>query len=597
MTLFKLLTAGLHPLAQAPSLKQRAVAICLALSLLMPLYFGLISWHHATSSGPIIQDDVRLHIVWLQRLIDPALFPNDIIADYYSALQSVGFKAIYGLATTIGLAPLTVAQALPLILALITTIYLFWVSLRLLPIPLSGVLTTVIWNQNVWLKDDLISATPRAFIYPLFAAFLYYLLAGATVPWLIALVLQGLFYPQMMLVSAGLLTLRLVQWQGYPTLPKRLNDYRPWVLAISLTVAILLFFSHQVTAQIGPVISAEQMRTMPEFHVNGRRQYFGVSPLNFWFSGASGLRIPLFPPIIWLGTFFPLTILREGRKQKADARSRMSLASKLTSQNQVLAELLFSALGFFFLAHLLFPTLYLPSRYTFYSMRVLMAIATGLMLTLVLDGVRRWLQDRQHSRWQMGDRVKAMVGVGVAIAILTVPAIPSIFLPCQGWIMGETPQIYQFLSQTPKDTLIASLDPEASNIPAFSQRSVWVSGEFALPYHATFYELMLERMAALVKAQYSPEVAVLRSFIQTHGIDRWLVHQNFADPAYLMDQSWLVNSTIQPTVIDMAKHLDQGRHPALLTLIPFCTIVKENELILLDAHCLLEKAEVKSKKP
>ncbi|MEM9217235.1 MAG: hypothetical protein AAGD25_23190 [Cyanobacteria bacterium P01_F01_bin.150] len=581
MTLFSPLTASLRPLP-APSLRQQEVVFCLILSLLAPLYFGLISWHYVASAPvtqPIIQDDARLHISWLQRLMDPALFPNDIAADYYAATQSVGFKAIYGLAAAFGLEPLMVAQGLPVILALVTTIYLFWVSLRLLPIPLCGVLTTLILNQNIWLKDDLISATPRAFVYPLFAAFLYYLLERATLSWLIILVLQGLFYPQMMMVSAGILALRLVQWRGI--LPKRFAAYQEWpfaeamamLVALGLAVAMLLFFSHQVEAQLGPVISAEEMRQMPEFQVNGRRQYFGVSPLQFWFGGASGLRLPLFPPIILLGTLLPVAIIK-----------KFSLAPNLTAQTRILPELLLSALGLFLLAHLLFPKLYLPSRYTFYSLRFLMAIATGLMLTLVLDWSRRWLHQRQQ--WQWGDGVKVTVGVGVAIAILTVPAIPPLFLSCQGWIVGETPRIYQYLAQTPKDTLVASLDPDASNIPTFAQRSVWVSGEFALPYHADFYQTMLERMEVLVKAQYSTDMEEVRSFVQASGIDQWIVHQTFTDPDYLMEQSWLINSSIQSTVAAIAKQLHKGQEPALLSIIPSCTVLEDNRRLLLDAYCL-----------
>ena len=35
-------------------------------------------------------------------------------------------------------------------------------------------MATLMFNQNIWRKDDLVSATPRAFIYPLFLAFLFY---------------------------------------------------------------------------------------------------------------------------------------------------------------------------------------------------------------------------------------------------------------------------------------------------------------------------------------------------------------------------------------------------------------------------------------
>jgi hypothetical protein len=221
-----------------------------------PLYFGLISLYHVASSGDLVQDDARLHIVWLHRLMDPSLFAGDPIATYYTAIQPIGFKGFYGLVAALGIDPVAFALVVPLILALVATVYLFWVALLILPVPMAGVLTTLLLNQNIWIKDDLISAAPRAFVYPIFSAFLYYLLRGSQVGILVTLLLLGLFYPQMMLVALGLLTLRLFQWRGLgwrglvPKLSRR-QDYGMWLVALLLTVGLLLLFSTQVGQQVG----------------------------------------------------------------------------------------------------------------------------------------------------------------------------------------------------------------------------------------------------------------------------------------------------------------------------------------------------------
>ena len=632
------ITAGSRPFADffSPSLslplhsgplscKTPTVPLWFSLSLVVPLYFGLISLIHATTSGPIIQDDARLHIVWLQRLIDPDLFPADIMANYYFAIQSVGFKALYSAAAALGIPPLFLAKILPLGLALITTIYLFWTTLLILPVPISGFLTTLVLNQNVWLKDDLISATPRAFVYPIFAAFLYYLLRGSTVRLLVTLVLQGMFYPQMMVVSVGMLTLRLFSFSFFSVVkrlirrpykrlnPRSTNEHsiasdKPriksvllWLIALGLTSGLLVFFSRDVAAQVGPLLNAEEMRAMPEFQLNGRREYFGVSPLQFIFSGASGLRFPLFPPIICLGAllllidspFVSLPVLRKRWRFVNDS----PLVCHITPHARVLGQLILAAVGLFFLAHLTFPSFYLPSRYTFYSTRFVMAIASGLVLTLIIERSWHWIQGRRQGLqpWTTVDRLKAALGGGMAIAILVVPAIPAIFLPCQGWVIGQAPALYEELSQFPKDILVASLTSETNNIPAFAQRSVLVGEEFALPYHPNFYDTITERMAALVEAQYSPSPATIRSFIQTYGIDLWIVDPAFAMSDYLAQQPWLVNSMIRHTVTDQIEHLEQGIKPALVDLIPSCSISMDRQnkmktpLILLDAQCLLRK--------
>ncbi|MGF1538235.1 MAG: hypothetical protein ACFB4J_17360 [Elainellaceae cyanobacterium] len=568
------LQAGCKPVSPL-SLKIPSVAISLGLSLAVPLYFGLLTLLHARTSGPIIQDDARLHIVWLQQLIDPALFPQDAIADYYTAIQPLGFQALYGLAAALSIAPLLFAKVVPTALALIATVYLFRVALLIFPVPLSGLLVTLVFNQNIWLKDDLVSATPRAFVYPLFAAFLYYLLRNMRWLSLLTLGLQGLFYPQMMLVSLGLLTLRLLKVRAAKQLQR---DIAFWGAALVITAGLLVLFSHRTAAQVGPLVSLGDMTTMPEFQADGRREYFGVSPLHFAFAGASGLRFPLFPPIICTGALLPLML-----------RKRWTVP--ITREVVVLPQLFFSAVALFLLAHGLFPRLYLPSRYTFYSLRCLMAIATGLVLTLLLYWFCwNWRPQERHWKWREG--IQVGLSAALAIAVIVVPAVPAIFLPCHGWVEGEFPGLYGAIAQTPKETLVASISPEADNVPAFAQRSVLVGREFALPYHSAFYDIMLQRMADLVAAQYSAEVGPLVAFIQTYGVDLWLVDRQFTEPEYLTQQDWLMRSSIGDQITPLALQLAQGRQPALRQFLPTCDVFVDDEHILLDTACIVRRAKL-----
>ena len=431
-----LLKSAFQPISD---LKRSHLNIWFALSFIAPLYFGLISFFHASASRYIVQDDARLHIVWLQRLTDPALFTNDPIADYFGIVQPVGFKLLYGFAAAIGIEAVNLAKILPSLLALVATAYLFWVAIALLPVPASGLLTTLLLNQNIWIRDDLISAAPRAFVYPIFSAFLYYLLKDAKVGWLLSLLVMGLFYPQMMLVSTGLLTLRLVKWQGYkPHLSRQFQDYAFWSTALALTGVVLLTFSHQVEAQVGELTGLQEMKSLLEFYPNGRGEYFGVPFLSFWFDGSSGLRFPLFPPIIWLGTLLPLAIWQAAANAQTK-RFTFSLAPQITPRVRLIAQLLVSAIALFLLAHLIFPTLYLPSRYTFYSSRFVFILASGLMLTLVVRDWWAWVlrQKRRGAERGLASFVAVQLSSAFAIAVLITPAIPFLFLGGQGWVVGQ----------------------------------------------------------------------------------------------------------------------------------------------------------------
>ena len=577
----------------APSLKTPEVAFWFAISFIAPFYFGLISLFHASAARYIVQDDARLHIVWLQRLTDPELFPNDIIADYYGIIQPAGFKLLYRLAAAVGIEALTLAKILPLILALISTAYLFWVALRILPVPMSGVLTTILLNQNIWIRDDLISAAPRAFVYPIFSAFLYYLLKNVRVGWLISLLVMGLFYPQMMLVSVSLLTLRLVEWKSNkPRFSRALQDYVFWLIALGMTGTLMLTFSHQVAAQVGELTSLSEMKTLSEFQLGGRGEYFGVPFLSFWFDGSSGLRFPLFPPIILLGVLLPLV-----EWQASAARIKwlaFSLAPQITAQVRVIYQLLIGAIALFLIAHLIFPTLYLPSRYTFYSSRFVLILASGLMLTLVGHDWGAWIlrQKRRVSDWNWMDFVAVELSLGLAIAVLITPAIPVLFLGGQGWVIAQPVSIFDQIARSPKDSLVASLVTDINdNIPAFSERSILVGREFALPFHLDFYAQMQQRAEDLVRSQYTPNPAVLKSFIETYGLDLWIIDRDFANPAYLSRQPWLVNSSMIETVTATQTQLQQGIQPILASAIPSCSTFEAANLIVLDAQCLMQKID------
>jgi hypothetical protein len=118
-------------------------------------------------------------------------------------------KSSMKLMSMVGINAIVFNKLVPIALGLISTIYCYRVSLQILPVPLAGFISTLFLNQNLWLKDDLGSGTPRGFLYPLFLAFIYYLLRSSTIPCLLSLILLAFFYPPSVLVASGVLVLRL----------------------------------------------------------------------------------------------------------------------------------------------------------------------------------------------------------------------------------------------------------------------------------------------------------------------------------------------------------------------------------------------------
>src|SRR6185369_4136156 len=78
------------------------VSLALAVSFLM----GYGPLRQAFSGDYVLQDDSRQHIFWLERFVDPNLFPNDRIVDYFQSVAPVGYQKFYEFFAAIGVDPL-----------------------------------------------------------------------------------------------------------------------------------------------------------------------------------------------------------------------------------------------------------------------------------------------------------------------------------------------------------------------------------------------------------------------------------------------------------------------------------------------------------
>ena len=155
-------------------------------------------------------------------------------------------------------------------------------------------------NQNLWLKDDLISGTPRAFFYPLFLGFIHYFLKKSSLGIIITITLLGLFYPQGVFLCAALLTLDFLHFR---------NQQKLTILTIGLTTAFLILLPYALnTSEYSPIITLTQAKKLPEFFPGGRASFFSNNNFDFWLTGdRSGIIPPewlsqsFLPPQVWAG--------------------------------------------------------------------------------------------------------------------------------------------------------------------------------------------------------------------------------------------------------------------------------------------------------
>jgi hypothetical protein len=561
-----------------PALDRSQLRFWFSLSLGFSLLCSLLVLPRAFDAPYTVEDDTRLYLFWMFRFIDPQLFPNDLLASYYQSITPPGYAELYHFLSVIGIDPVLASKLLPTVLGLVSTGYAFAVCLQILPVPIAGFLATLVLNQALWIHDDIVAAAPRGFFYPLFLAFLYYLLRRSWLPCLVTIALQALFYPIVTLISCGILILRLLDWHGgRPHLSKDRQSYIFTGLGLGVAIAALLPYAI-ASNTFGPTITAAQAITMPEYWAGGRIRYYDVHPLSLWLDGRdSGIFSMLSPPQLFVGWLLPFLL---------PFRDRFPLVQRIKPEVRILLQTVIVSVILFLAAHLLAFRLYFPSRYTFHTFQMIFSLATGIVLAVLLHAAFYWAEvwqsQNQKRRGQVALRVAAVI---LGMALLLYPLSLSSF-PKSLYVQGQEPGLYEFLKQQPPGSIVASLSREVDSLPTFSQRPILVGRRYGLPFHVGFYDPFRQRAIALIDAQYSPDLNQVKRFIKAYGVKFWLLDLNTFSPEYIETDGWI--KQYQPAANQAVAQLRQEQVPALVKLLPKCIVYQSVRLVLLNAQCVAD---------
>lgn len=563
----------------------------LGLSVGFAVLYGLLFWRIAFDGEYAIQEDARQHIFWMQRFVDPELFPNDLIADYFQSIAPDGYKALYFGATKFGLSPFLFSKIIPPFLGLIVTLYGFYLGLAILPNPAVSFAFTLMLNQSIWMLPDIASGTARAFAMPLLLAFLYYRTQANVLAIVIVIFLQGLFYPHLVFLSVGTLIFGLWQWKA-DSLKLQWSDDRNHYLLCGLgTIAGVLILLPFVisTSEYSPVITAAEARVSPEFLSGGRHAFFVVNPWIMWIAGRGGIFPTNFNPFFILtGFFLPVILwLRSHCKSSygvlKKVGKRLDWFGQITPQSIVLLQFLAASLGLFCASSVLLFKLHNPNRYTHTSIRIVLTLSAAIVLVGLLQILKAWMTERLP---QSLGRSFLLTIVSTVLwgTLVFYPATLKDFLDIK-YKQSSQGELYHYLQKQPKDITIASLAVESGNISTFAARSVLVSPEHSIAYHQGYYRQIKARIQDLIEAQYTEHASVLHTVIKKYQITFWLLDQKSFNPEAIRDYDWL--QQFQPQVSEVVSQLDQGKVPLLSQLRSSCLVLEDQDITLLDAQCLL----------
>ncbi|MGD1859963.1 MAG: hypothetical protein ACFB0E_08340 [Leptolyngbyaceae cyanobacterium] len=545
---------------------------------------GLI-WQAVAGDPYAIADDARQHVFWMGRFTDASLFPNDWIADYYQSIAPVGYAWIYRFFAIVGIPPLLLCKLLPPVLIMLTGTISFLTAFELSSLPAAGFAAAALMTQSVGFTATLSSGTAKAFVFGLMLLFIYgWLRRSRWLSWG-SIALQGILYPQVVLLSVGLLVLGLVDRRQGKWSWRR--DRALWSLTAGglLIATVVILYYASASSQFGPTVTLEEALTMPEFFRGGRTNYFQNSWLKALLNGRGGLRLDAAttPMTNFLALGLPLMLRRP---------QRFPLAKGMSRNVDILLKLVAVACFWFVAAHLLLFKLYLPSRYTSRFFFIAAVLAAAIAIVLLLDAVLGWASHQLQSPGAAQRVLSGGLAIGLASALgLLVVLYPLTMsgYPYTSITQGNSPDLYAFVANQPKNSLIAGTAIETNNLPTYSQRSVLVSREVAIPYHMGYYRELRQRAKQLIAAQYSPDPAVVGAFIQQYAVTHWLLEKTDFDISKVGGDRWV--QQYQPEAGAATTVLASQQIPFLQKQRDRCRRFEDAQHWLLDAECILAASE------
>lgn len=507
------------------SLKGRWSHVLLVLLVILCLGWTFRVSYPLLSSRYNVVDDARKVIYWMHEYRDPELFKDDYLTEIAKkGVFSPGFNFLFRLASFF-IDPVFFGKLLVFPLVILGMIYFFRLGKAVNNEGAGLLLSTLFFLTHFrYISQGL----QKSFAFPFLSMFLFYLIKKKFWKMSIVLVLQGLFYPPIFILSSVVYAISAIIEVGFSKGLKRIflkNGNIQFLIAFLLVLGIFLSLSLNNRIELlitkpYTILSISKLKQMPEFGMRGRFRVFYPPPPGATFGipnyllgnrplGMTLIGLPVERGWLFLISLFIVLVCR---------RAAFNLRKEIWVT--LLAGFLIYGVAF-----LLMFLLYIPQRYIFYALSLFLLVFVSVNFTRSIEIILSFLGKRLPILRL--DAVRHTVYITSVIALcvwafayvrthggLTVPSIRY----------GESKKVlYDFVSTLPKDVLIAGSPARPrdtmKNIPILSKRKVFLNAEFV-----GLTEEMKTRTFDFYRAYYSNSYEEILDFCREYKITHLLVN-------------------------------------------------------------------------
>ncbi|MBI4445355.1 MAG: hypothetical protein HY645_05535 [Acidobacteria bacterium] len=484
-----------------------------------------------------VSDDARQQIYPLYLHIDPTLFQDDLLTRYFrSHTPPVYYYLHYPVVQVVD--PIVWSKVAQIALLLVVLVFLFLIGRKLHGAALGWVLVFLFVHARP-LSGLTDGGLPRAYAIPALVIFIWACLTDRSKTALGATTLAALFYPPVLLVLGP----SFVLWAF---LNRR---FTVWAIPAALLVLGGIYPMVARGDEIGRIITHAAAAQMPEWHAENRFPYLPPpSILELLPTKLSSALVTKGTVTSWIWMALTVALLWRRREE----------IRKL----QPILILLLASVAMYWIATFLAFRLHIPDRTLIYSLPLVGLLAGAfaftrlplfppilILMTLILEGsgldasLNLWADQRYASRF------------------------------------------YQFVSEIPRDAVLAGPPLEMDSIPLFSRRIVFVSDEAAQPLYDAYYREMRRRLQEFYTAYYATDAKAVMDFARRNRVGFMVIKKE--DFTFQFNRQKYYHEPYNKHI----KQLLRGREAQELFFAhpPECSVIYDDgylQLVQLDESCL-----------
>jgi hypothetical protein len=449
---------------------------------------------------------------------NPELFQNSIVVDYARQYVTPGVKAIYWV-FTLALPAILSGKVLACLLMGLGAYWCFRIGERLSGMA-GGLAAGILFAASLPVADRVSGGNPRAFMFPLLAAWLCYLIRQEHRKVAVVAIVSAITYPMAFVLAAPVWVLDAIRFEKFK--PVVDADKRRWIaMATGLVIGGAAMGSKYLTvdARFGPVVDRQRVMSDPAFRDHGRFSEVlgdGNESMVQDFVRAAGA------PLGLRGRWDGESWIAGSPKWATGALAGLIVAwlvlaaLRLAPLPRQFVYLAIASKLVYLLAFAMLFRLFVPTRYVQFSLPLLVLLGMALVIASPVRLFKPVMMRR----------------------IMTVACV-VVTLGAAWWLNGirnPTPQVdlarfaslWQGIEEVvPPDAVVAGDPRELDGLGAFCQRKGYMPHELTHPAYATYYdEVVTPRIHKTFDALYASSAREIVDFAKAEGVEYMLF--NFA---------------------------------------------------------------------